>query len=65
MSMRDEARRQSNTMSLAGGSQSRASSLQKITGPERKKYTSLFIFTESNPFRRLCRYISESKVSFQ
>ena len=64
MSMRDEARRQSNTMSFAGGSQSRASSLQKITGPE-KKYTSLFIFTESNPFRRLCRYISESKVSFQ
>ena len=43
-------------------SYSRASSLQKITGPERKKYSSLFVFSETNRFRNLCRLISESKV---
>ncbi|XP_047134676.1 voltage-dependent N-type calcium channel subunit alpha-1B isoform X1 [Hydra vulgaris] len=43
-------------------SQSRASSLQKLSGPERKKYSSLFIFSETNPFRRWCRTISDSKV---
>ena len=62
MSFRDD-RRQSFAISVAG-SHSRTSSLQKITGPERKKYSSLFIFSETNPFRRLCRAVSESKVSF-
>lgn len=59
MSQRD-IRRQSTVVSMAG-SQSKASSLQKITGPERKSYSSLFIFGESNPVRRLCRAVSESK----
>ena len=52
----------SNAISVAG-SQSRASSMQKIVGPERRTYSSLFIFSETNPFRRLCRMVSESKVS--
>lgn len=62
MSIREE-RRQSQAMSFTGR-ESRASSLQKIAGPERRTYSSLFIFKESNPVRRLCRAISESKVSF-
>ena len=56
--------RRSSNVSQSGGTQSRSSSMQKIVGPERKKYTSLFILTESNPLRRGCRLISESKVSF-
>ena len=32
--------------------------------PPRKTYTSLWLFTETNPFRMRCRAIVDSKVSF-
>jgi len=35
--------------------------MQRIVGPERKKYRSLFILSEENVIRRVCRIISESK----
>ena len=59
----DSNRRVSN-MSQSAGSQSRSSSMQRIVGPERKKYRSLFLLAEDNIIRRVCRIISESKVSF-
>eukprot|EP00794_Sanderia_malayensis_P016249 gene16249-17890_t len=46
-------------MSQSGGS--RSSSMQRIVGPERKTYFSLFLLSEQNIVRRICRIICESK----
>ena len=59
--MDDELRNQ--TLGEAQYQEQRFGSQSEVI-PPRKTYTSLWLFSETNPFRLRCRAIVDSKVSF-